>query len=109
LTEGRRIAISLLKSGFAAFIVLAVATLVATPSLTYANAISAAVISAGIGYGGPSISTVGTVTQPQCNDQGAGENTFMTVTYAGGTASVSGGGLIGWPPFLFSTTHSGIG
>ena len=62
---------SLLKSGFAAFIVLAFVTLVATPSLTYANDISAAVISAGIGYGGPAISTARIVTQSQCNDQGA--------------------------------------
>ncbi len=99
----------LLKSTCLGVILLPFATLLAAPSSTYANDISAAVISAAIGDGGPSISNAGTVTQSLCNDQGACEHTFMTVTYADGTASVSGGGLIGGLPYFLGPPSEASG
>lgn len=87
----------LVKSGFTWCILLLIAAGMAAPLPTFADGIPPAVISASVS-GGPSISTVGTVTGSGCIPDAFCQASSVSVSYANGDASVSGNASMSCTP-----------
>ncbi len=92
--QKRRLTVRLVRSGFAWFIFSAIAAMLVVPFTTYADGVPPAIIS-GYVAGGPPISTVGTVIGTACGPEGKCQSTSVHVSYAAGSASVSGASSMG--------------